>query len=338
MAASNGFSASEVFASVNARLRSTSVDSFYPASSPIFVPTNPSIMRTRLILLTLCWPLLTHPLAAQLDTDIYLLDITETAEGWTFSNPLNITPRRGYDNQPSFTPDGRSLLYVSAQSSGQTDVFRYDFRSGTSTRLTDTRDRSEYSPAVMPDGEHFSVVMVEPDSTQRLWAYPLRGGTGRLLTKKIDRIGYYAWYGKKEVALFRTGDPPTLEAAPYPKRHTHLIATGVGRAVQRIPGPVPAVSYVATSPEDSLTYIYRWDPKTRQSEPIVPTLAGMQDYCWSAEGFLLMGRADQLFIFHPGTDETWQPVGTPGVGNFYRLATSPDGRRLAVVVYKGDMP
>lgn len=293
-------------------------------------------MRTLSFLLAL-W-LTGTTLPAQPNTDIYLLDITPVGDSWTFANPLNITPRRGYDNQPSFTPDGRSLLYVSAQSSGQTDVFRYDFRTGTSARLTQTRDRSEYSPQVMPDGVHFSAVVVEPDSTQRLWSYPLRGGKGHLLTKKIDRIGYYAWYGKKEVALFRTGDPPTLEAAPYKKAKTRLIATDVGRAVQRIPGPVPAISYVAPSPTDSLSYIYRWDPKTRQSEPIVATLPGMQDYCWSAEGYLLMGRGAELFIFHPGTDETWQAVGDPGVGNFYRLAISPDGRHLAVVVYKGDMP
>ncbi|RMG65284.1 MAG: WD40 repeat domain-containing protein, partial [Bacteroidetes bacterium] len=289
-------------------------------------------------LLTLClFALLSLPLAAQPDTDIYLLDIQAQGNSWTFSNPLNITPRRGYDNQPAFTPDGRAMLYVSAQSDGQTDIFRYTFRSGTSSRLTQTRDRSEYSPTVMPDGVHVSAVVVEPDSSQRLWAYPLQDGRPRLLTKKIDRIGYYAWYSKKDLALFRVGDPPTLEVARSRHKRTRTLARDVGRAVQRIPGPEAAISYVAPGP-DSLSYIYRWDPKSGESTPIVATLPGMQDYCWSSEGYLLMGLDDQLYIFHPGTDRQWLPVGHPGVGHFYRLAISPDGRRLAVVVYKGEMP
>ena len=80
---------------------------------------------------------------------------------------VNVTNRPGYDNQPSFTPDGRAILYTS-QRDGQTDIFRYDLRTRETTQLTRTPE-SEYSPSVGPDGRSMTVVRVELDSTQRLW-------------------------------------------------------------------------------------------------------------------------------------------------------------------------
>ena len=39
---------------------------------------------------------------AQTDTDIYLFDLTHTDDGWSLTNPINISNNEGYDNQPSF--------------------------------------------------------------------------------------------------------------------------------------------------------------------------------------------------------------------------------------------
>jgi Tol biopolymer transport system component len=49
----------------------------------------------------------------------------------------------GYNNQPSFLPDGKTVLYTSFRN-GQTDIYRYDLSTGKTTQVTNTTE-SEYS-------------------------------------------------------------------------------------------------------------------------------------------------------------------------------------------------
>jgi Tol biopolymer transport system component len=111
------------------------------------------------------------------DTEIYLATFSTASGRVTIGPPVDISNNPGYDNQPSFTPDGRSVLFTSVRGARQTDpansaasgsdIYRYDIESQQVTRVTDTPE-SEYSPIVTPDGTHFSTIRVEADGTQRL--------------------------------------------------------------------------------------------------------------------------------------------------------------------------
>jgi Tol biopolymer transport system component len=268
-------------------------------------------------------------LLAQADSDIYLLEVQSAADGLAFSQARNLTPRKGYDNQPSFTPDGQGLLYVSIGNDGQADVYEYLFTRGSAIRLTETKKTSEYSPTVMPKGKHFSALVVEEDSSQRIWKYGMEGGKGEVLIEGVKGIGYYSFYHKKRLAAFVLGDPFTLQAIHLKKQKPELIAENIGRAVQTHPLN-GEISFVDQS--DSTRWVIRsWNPKSKVISEIVPTLPGSEDYCWTPEGHLLMGKGTQLYRFRPGTDTDWQLQGDLGIGEFYRLAMSPDGSRLAVV-------
>ncbi|MEO1254394.1 MAG: steroid delta-isomerase, partial [Bacteroidota bacterium] len=52
-------------------------------------------------------------LLAQPNTEVYLFDISYDKRGLPQSvkNPINISQNEGYDNQPAFWPDGKSILY-----------------------------------------------------------------------------------------------------------------------------------------------------------------------------------------------------------------------------------
>ena len=63
---------------------------------------------------------------AQEGTDIYLFSFKIDQNQFTLSNARNITNSPGYDNQPYFLPDGKSLLYSSDDGFGQTDIYRYN--------------------------------------------------------------------------------------------------------------------------------------------------------------------------------------------------------------------
>src|SRR5215831_541218 len=112
------------------------------------------------------------PAATPPPSDIYIVDVrnehnyktgTDTLK---FGDPKKITDFAGYNNQPVFMPDGKSILYTSNRTK-QTDIYRYDLETGRTTQVTNTPE-SEYSPTLMPDRKNISVVRVEADGkTQR---------------------------------------------------------------------------------------------------------------------------------------------------------------------------
>ena len=52
---------------------------------------------------------------------------------------VNISNNPGYDNQPSFLPDGSAILFSSNRDGKQTDIYRYDIATKTLTQLTKTQ-------------------------------------------------------------------------------------------------------------------------------------------------------------------------------------------------------
>src|SRR5262249_36264272 len=125
------------------------------------------------------------------DTDIFLATLSARGQA-AVARAVNITHTPGYDNQPSFTPDGASLLFTSNRGATQTDIYRYDLGTGTTARVTETPE-SEYSPTVTPDGKHVSVIRVEADGTQRLWRFTLEGTEPELVLERVKPVGYHAW-------------------------------------------------------------------------------------------------------------------------------------------------
>src|SRR5688572_28436268 len=90
-------------------------------------------------------------------TDIFLLDLTSRQGQLTLGQPRNITKRTGYDNQPMFSADSKSLFYTSIREDSQADIYQYDFARQTTRQITATKE-SEYSPTLTPDGKSLSVI------------------------------------------------------------------------------------------------------------------------------------------------------------------------------------
>ncbi|WNJ16824.1 hypothetical protein [Pontibacter sp. G13] len=271
---------------------------------------------------------------AQGSTDLVVLNLSLSPEGAQVSNPVRVTDRAGYDNQPSFTPNGKALLFSSIREGEQADAYRYNLKNGKLTNLTQTPTTSEFSPTVMPDGKHISVVMVEEDSSQRLWQFGIKGGNGKRLTPGIDQIGYHAWLDVNQLTFFILPGPFTLQLGDLSNQSTRVLDTGIGRSIHIEPLS-GHISYVLKT-SDTQWEIYTIDPKSGEKHLIVETLEGQEDYVWAPDGSLLMGKDTELFQFRPGVDVNWRKVGDLNVGRFYRLAVSPKGDKLAVVVYRND--
>ena len=277
------------------------------------------------------------------DTEIYLLPMKIAATAITLGAPANITNNPGYDNQPFFTPDGRSILFTSIRGSGsQSDIYRYDISTAQTTQITNTPE-SEYSPTVTPSGA-VSVVRVEQDAdkTQRLWQFTADGRDPRVILPDVKPVGYHAWADDHTLALYILGGqgaPATLQLADTRTGKARVVATDVGRSVQRMPGTgdVRHVSFVQRErTADSVTWVVKeLDSATGAVTALAPAIdAGSTDLDtgWAPDGTLFAARAGKLYAWRSQTG--WKEVASleqMGLAGVTRLAISPRGNWLAVV-------
>ena len=282
------------------------------------------------------------------DTEIYLAPLTVVAGALTVGTPVNITNSAGYDNQPSFTPDGGAILFTSDRGSPasvqtlfRTDIYRYDIASRAVSRVTDTPE-GEFSPAVTPDGRHISVIRVEADSTQRLWRFRLDGKQAELVLRDVKPVGYHVWADDRAVVLFVLGQPATLQIANPQTGAAEIVTRGVGRSLQRIPGgrTVSFVEREAASQQGGAPtlWIRELDPTTKRITPLVRAVAGATeaDCAWTPRGMLLMAYGGALYGWRRG-DADWTRVAdleALGLKGVTRLAVSPKGDWIALVAQK----
>lgn len=265
--------------------------------------------------------------AAPPSSEIFLLTIEADGKGLRLGAPVNISNSAGYDNQPSFTPNGRAILFTSARNrvvsvpaegvappAAQMDIFRYDIEAKTVTPVTKTL-QSEYSPTVTPDGG-MSVIRVEDDGTQRLWRFKLDGSGPVVLLPDVKPVGYHAWIDEHRLALFilgAKGEPATLQIADTRTGRAEVVARDIGRSI--LTSPLGGISFVqrgAPSGEPARLVVRRFNPLASGEARIttlvdVPSGATQPDLAWMADGSLLLAHEGQLLRWRQG-QYGWEAV------------------------------
>lgn len=264
-------------------------------------------------------------------TDIYLLEAGSGLESLKHVKPLPLAVEKGYDNQPFFTPDGRMVLFTASRDGKQTDIYEHT-RGGATRKLIGTPE-GEYSPTITPDGG-ISVIRVEADGTQRLWRFDRNGTTPRVLLPDVKPVGYHAWIDGETLALFVLGKPATLQIAKVGPGRADTVASDIGRSIQPIPGR-RAVSFVQRE-GDGRYVVKQFDGDTRRVSVLTDAVAGSADRysAWMADGTLLMTSGTRLFAWKAG-DKLWREVydvAPHGLAGLSRIAVSPDGKAIAIVV------
>jgi hypothetical protein len=276
-------------------------------------------------------------------TDVFVAPLTVAGDRISVGKPENISSSPGYDNQPFFAPDGRTLYFTSARGdlsskcgSPQTDAYRYDLQSRSVARVTETSD-CEYSPTVTPDGNHLSVIQVEPDGTQRLWKFTVDGKSPSVVLQDVKPVGYHAWLDQNTLVLFVLGQPATLQIADVRTGKAEIAASNIGQSIQRMPqGGVSFIQQAGEGDQRSLlvTQITMKDgkPVTRRLTPVVSG-ARQAHVAWTPDGTLLMAHEGTLYAWREGQTD-WRAaadLAALGLRNVTRLAVSPKGDRLAIV-------
>ncbi len=282
---------------------------------------------------------ITSYLFAQLpNTDIWILDIVDSAGRVSLRNPINLTNRTGYDNQPAFSPDGSYLLYTS-QPTGetQTDIYRCDFKTKTTSQITKTTT-SEYSPTFMSDKKSFSVVMVEKDSAQRLWKYPLTGGEAVCIAKNISAVGYHSWMNKDSLAVFVLTKPSfTLQLFNIASQKPTTIADSIGRCMRMKDG---LLWYTTKAGHFQNVYSYSFNSKKDSLQGVIES----EDYAFYKRKTGVVGREEIWsfsdssilygFMSTSGGAHEVSDLSVYGITKPTRITISPDGKKLAIVSNK----
>lgn len=263
-------------------------------------------------------------------TEIYLAPMRFAPDGPQMGPARNATDNpKGYDNQPFFGPDGRTLLFASARGGTQTDIYFLELQTRQVRQFTSTPE-SEYSPTVTPDEAGVSVIRVEADGTQRLWRFAEGGAAPVVLAPAIKPVGYHAWIDGTHVAVFVLGAPATLQVVDLTTGKADVVARDIGRSLARRPR-TGTISFVHR--DGGRWLVKDYDPVTKSVLTLVEALDGSadRDTAWGPDGTLFMTRGAEVHYWRPG-QAGWRLLSTPDVGPLSRLAVSRDGRWMALVV------
>ncbi len=274
------------------------------------------------------------------DTEIYLAPIKFAEGSITVGEPQDITNNPGYDNQPFFTADSRSILFTSVRGGGTaTDIYRYDIPTAQTTQVINTAE-SEYSPTITPSGT-LAVIRVEldADKTQRLWQFTADGRNPRVVLESVKPVGYQAWADDHTVALYILGAnraPATLQLADTKTGQARVVATDIGRSLQRMPG-TGDTRHISFVQRDTTGWVVKeLDPATGTVSALAPAIdreSADLDTAWAPDGTLLAVRRGTLYAWRRG-QSGWKEVASlerMGLSGISRLAVSPRGNYIAIV-------
>ena len=262
-------------------------------------------------------------------TEILLFDLSVKKNKVTMSNPVNITNRIGYDNQPFFHPDEPLIYYASADEGGRTDIRVYNYQTGSTQSLTTTPER-EYSPTVTPDTRFISCIVQRDNGAQDLGKYPIEGGSAEVIINNLT-VGYHAWVDADHVAVFVLGQPNSLRLYSIPDKKDLLLTDNIGRSLHQIPG-VNDISFVDKKSTEWL--IRRLNAEDGVIETITPTLPDCEDLAWTPDQKILMSDGSNIYFRAIKKGKSWLPVEISGASldGVTRMAVNSRGDKIAVVV------
>lgn len=116
--------------------------------------------------------------------------------------PLELPGNSYMSYAPRFSPDGDSLVFSLAESSGGSSIFRYDINTGNLQRLTRSVARSiDTSPCYSPDGKNI-VFNSDRSSTQQIYIMNADGGNLRRISFGAGRYATPVWSPRGDFIAF----------------------------------------------------------------------------------------------------------------------------------------
>ena len=267
------------------------------------------------------------------DSEIYLYELKNIDQAYSIAKGKNISSHKGYDNQPFFTPGGKTILFASERDGKQTDIYEYSIGSEELVQVTRT-EFMEYSPKTSPDNQIITFVRDGENPDQTVWKMNRQTGENSWAINTKEPVGYYH-------LNHENGDVLIWLRYGYSVQYLNLVRNEVrfvsGHAVPGTPKQVPAsnrFSFVHRQSNGEM-WIKSFDPKTYSITPIAPLSGTNSDYAWAPNGDIFRAENNILYVWgKENSSRQWVKVldlSDLFKGTITRLAISPDGQKIALV-------
>ncbi|WP_442266770.1 nuclear transport factor 2 family protein [Tenacibaculum sp. ZS6-P6] len=265
---------------------------------------------------------------AQVNTEVHLFDIQKKENEWIVSNGRNISNNKAYDNQPHFY-DENTIIFSSTRNK-QTDIAKYNIRTGKVTFINNTPKGGEYSPQRIPNSKNISAVRLDIDGKQRFYEYDFNTGKNKELIKDLV-VAYPVWFDKNTlVSSAIVNDSLELNVTDIKAQKSTAIIKNVGRSFHKIPNS-DLISF--TKKSDQIWQVWSLNPKTLEKKSITSIMEN-QDMCWLPDGTLLIPNKNVIFKYHPKKDQGWSlfhRFTNEEINNISRITVNKNGTQLAIV-------
>lgn len=267
--------------------------------------------------------------------NLWVVDLKWTGNQLSAGTPVKLTNDNGTNSQPSFSPDGRSVVFSATRDTGSSDIYRIDLATRAETRVTRTPE-NENSPTVTTAGEYVAVRWVPATLFKEygVWVYSADGRPVRGVLRGPDTTGYYTPLGSGDYALTRPRSK-TFTVALFDDQSGAItdVDSGVpALPAQRIPGQ-RALSYVRIDSADGKHTLRRVDLATNRTSSIGPTIIGRTAHTWiPGHNTVLMAKGNVLYA-RRANEASWRVVARfedPDLRNANAYVVSPNGDKLVL--------
>jgi hypothetical protein len=262
-----------------------------------------------------------------LDTEVWAGSLDLRDGGFAAAELKNISNHRGYDNQPSFLPDGASLLFTTEASSlDETGLgvhaVRYDFATGKSTPLPLARG---FSPTPTADGR---IMLLRQGG---VWLHDARGKLLRALTDTKE-AGYFLRFEDDRWVLFMNDKDRRIVLYDPVTHALETMITGAITAPYRVPGE-RAVTFVVQEKETLTLHRLDVDEKRVTTLATIPFPTGGH-HVWTPRKTIFIASGPEIREWDPRKPDAWPIVhrfSEPDLQGITRIALSPTSDRVALV-------
>ena len=273
---------------------------------------------------------LTNTVLGQLpETDIWLFKIEKKENVYIYKNPLNITHRVGYDNQPTFSLDGKSILYVVIDSTKQADIYQYNIGKKATINLTKS-EVSEYSPTILPNRLGFSCVVVEKDSAQRVWQFNLDGKFKSIAHEGTDSVGYHTWLNIDTLLYYKLTNPHSLRVLNVKTNEDHWLCDHPTRAFKKMGN---SSNFIYGIKDSTHTEFRIYNSALRESKVYTSYPTANEDFIWHPELGLIKSENADLMRYNEQTSK-WELLfsfSNLGIKKITRFVFDSKTKQLAIV-------
>ncbi|MBX7172081.1 MAG: hypothetical protein K1X72_14045 [Pyrinomonadaceae bacterium] len=266
----------------------------------------------------------------QPNPEIFLFSVEKNADKFTFSAGKNITNNAGYDNQPSFSLDNRSILFTSNRNGKDTNIYEYLLADGKTEQITTSED-NEYTAK---DFDGKTINFIREGKTQEMTIYKFDRQTKQEspALKIKEPVAYYAFNSKGD-ALVWVRYAFFIHWVNTEKNINRFVSDYAQPSTPQFIPNTDNFSFIKRLPNDEL-WINEFNPSNQAVRPIVQPKDSKITYCWLPDGSLLTGSGTKLFKFDEKTDKRWVEIAdlaSFGIKDIGRVAVSSDGKNLALV-------